>query len=769
MRRAIGFVGVSLGAWLTLFAPAARGGTWVTHLYMNNVRDLAVTDEGVWCATGGGALFYDFSLSGFRAWNRAADGLASDTLTTVASLTDGRIAFGTDLEGVSVYDPRSGLWFTETALTWPIAGDAILFISEAPPWRLIGSRGVAGRPGGFVALRNGEVRETCQQGLDICGLPGWDVAAGIEHNGALWFGTTTTGGFLGGVGRLNYSTSGTWDTLNVGLPSLEVVGLSVWDDSLYCGTKEGVSVWDGERWDGRSRGLPPEAVVSALRAGPTRLLLAASGASGGVFSWDAVTRSWERLGTLQARCVAEGADGIIWAGASAELSGRAYLESDEDGLWEYVGGEWTQHRQPGPHPVGRYTALTIDASGRLWAATAGSLRGWRIARHDRGAWDFFNHTVVPGLNDTWVFDLRQIGERLFVGHCCCPNPASPCYMNIWDTGSNSVAVLDSVYNIQDSDVDDAGRIWFASLHESAPGPAARGIYRHDPSTGEWAHLTNESTGGLLLSNKVSAVEVESGYLWIGYYNEGLHRCPLGADGLPVMDANRWAHFTADSDPSYLLSNGVRALTGREGRVWIGTTGGVTLWNRGAWRLFRPSSGGLPGSDVTDIALTDDGSAWIGIRGAGVTRITQDAGGTYRFERFYPPDLVNAAVTVLTTDSDGRGLWVGTDAGLSRYLPGGTTEVSAAAEIKVYPNPYNPACPSPLRILSLPGRAAEGTICNPAGKVMARFRNAWEGDTIWDGRDDEGRLAAPGLYVIRVTTPRGWLTGRVAVLDLPCVP
>jgi len=102
-----------------------------------------VTEAGVWCATGGGALLYDFSLGEFRAWNRAAEELTSDTLTSVAALSDGRIAFGTDREGLSLYDPRSGLWFTETVLTSSqIVGDAILFIGEAPPWRIIGSRAV---------------------------------------------------------------------------------------------------------------------------------------------------------------------------------------------------------------------------------------------------------------------------------------------------------------------------------------------------------------------------------------------------------------------------------------------------------------------------------------------------------------------------------------------------------------------------------------------------------------------------------------------------
>jgi ligand-binding sensor domain-containing protein len=769
-RQATRVTLAALAVALTLGAPIARGGTWVTHLYMNDVRDLAVTDGGVWCATTGGALFYDTALGEFRAWNRTADGLASDTLTAAAALSDGRIAFGTDRTGLALYDPATGIWFHETSRTTQIAGDAIVFISEAPPWRIIGSRPTGTTAGGFVALRDGQVRETCQQGLDPCGVPGWAISAGIEYQGALWLGAQPGEGLPGGVGRLQYATSGNWDTPNTGLPSRLVVGFAVWDGALYCATRAGVSVWDGTNWVDRRAGLPAEASVCALRAGPTRLLLAASGVGGGVFSWNGAGGTWDRLGTLQAHCVSEAADGTVWAGASPDQSGRVWLDADEDGLWECVGGQWAQHRQPGPHPVGSYTALTVDADGRLWAATAGRLRGWRIARYQPGSWDFFDAGNVPGMNDAWVFDLRATAAGLFVGHCCCNAATGPCHMNVWDQATGEVAVNDSVFNITDSDTDGADRIWFASLYEAATGEGvARGIYRYDTATGEWTHYTNESTDGLLISNKVAAVDLEGGYLWIGYYNQGLGRCRLRSDGLPSLQSATWAHYTADSIDSRLLSNGVRAIASRPGQVWIGTTGGVTLWENGRWRLLRPSSFGLPGSEVTDIALTTDGAAWIGIRGQGVTRVTEEQSGAFHYERFGPPELVSPAVTVLATGAQGRDLWVGTEAGLSHFLAGGEETATQTRDVRVYPNPYNPGCPDSLRLLALPGRAAEGTICDPAGRIVARFHGRWAGDTIWDGRDRHGRVVAPGLYLIRLSTPRGWLTGRVAVLDLPCSP
>ncbi|MBM3316883.1 MAG: hypothetical protein FJY75_03430 [Candidatus Eisenbacteria bacterium] len=750
-------------AVVLLGAPEARGG-WTTHLYMNDIRDLAVTPSGVWCATGGGALFYDFDISGFRAWNRTTDGLASDTLTSVEALADGRIAFGTSASGVSLYEPGLGLWFNQTSLTWPIAGDRVRFIREERGWRLIGSLG------GFVAWRDGDVREACQQGIDICGLPGWDITAGIEFDGALWFGAWTGEGSLGGVGRLSYGTTGDWETLNAGLPSRQIVDFAAWGESLYCATTQGIAVWTGARWAERSQGLPAGGAVTDLSAGATRLLAAKSGPIAGVFSWDGAAGRWRRVGpdtlNLQAYCVAEGADGVVWAGTSPLKSGRGWLEPGEDGLWEFVGGEWIQHRRNGPHPVAVYRALTVDDRGRVWAASSASQRGWRISRLENGVWTSFDQRNSP-LSNAWVFDLRVRGDELWVGHCCCSRDDDFCVFDIWTPGAASAAVLDSIYNVYDSTEDAWGNLWFASFYDGAAA-TSKGLFHYDRALGAWTRYSSQSTGGLLVSDRVTAVEAEGERLWIGYQNDGLTRVRLDAQGRPQMSAWSWLHYSAEDAESPLPGNGVRALAAGPGQVWVGTTQGAARWEEGeTWRTFRPSPWGLPGSEITDIEITADGAAWVAMRGSGVTRVTRDAAGGFQFEQFRPPDLVNPDATVLAARPGGRDIWIGTSQGLAHYTPAQGAGGASVAEITVFPNPFNPACGVGARAVALPGRAARGTICDASGRVVGRFRDAWSGDELWDGRDLDGRPVAPGLYVIRAQTREGWLTGRVAVLDLPC--
>lgn len=760
--RAIRLAQICLAILLgTAATGAAAPGWWVTYLNMNDIREIAATEEGVWCATGGGVLFYDFRTADFRGWNRTADGLASDTLTSVAVLPDGKIAFGTAAAGVSLYEPSDGLWFNYTSLTWPIAGDRIRFIHESPPWRIIGSQG------GFVALEDGEVATPCQEGLDLCGLTGWDVRAGTRFDGALWLASSPAGGDAGGVAR--YRTEVGWDTVSTGLPSREVTDFAVWDGQLLCATVEGVAAWVGGGWELRSDGIPDRARVMDLLVGAERLLAAATWDSGGVFEWLPQQQRWQRLGSriLRAHTVAEDADGIVWAGMSADRSGRTWLGSDESGLWEYVGGQWLQHRRRGPHPVASYRALAVDAGGRVWAAAEGGGVQWRLVRFDENGWSTLT-SGNSGLNDHWVFDLRFVDDRVWVGHCCCSSPPS-CPFDILDPSDGTVTTVDSVGNIWDSARDARGNIWVASFAEQPDEYRAAGIFRWEGASGLWTRYDTETTGGLLRTNRVPTVAALGDQLWIGYDGDGLARVTMDAAGGLPLDAAAWSHFMADSaeNETELPSNSITTLAAHGDELWVGTSGGVTLWSGGRWRRFLPSPYGVPGSDVKDICVTDDGAAWIGIFGHGVTRISRDATGDFVFDRFGPPDLVNPDVWAVATGAEGRDVWVATNHGLAHFIPSPPTEQMTGEEIYVYPNPFNPACGELLRFASLPGQANSGLVVDVSGRVLARFGEKWAGDSFWDGRDLDGRQVAPGLYIVRAATPRGHLTGRIAVLDLPC--
>lgn len=116
------------------------------------------------------------------------------------------------------------------------------------------------------------------------------------------------------------------------------------------------------------------------------------------------------------------------------------------------------------------------------------------------------------------------------------------------------------------------------------------------------YKSDEVTSGI-----VSALEVgPDGRLWVGTWG-----------GLDVFDnQTRVASYTtADGLPHY----DIRSLTfGPDRRLWVGTALGVTRFDGGSWSL-RHSRRWLLSDDVRDVAIGPDGTAWIAT-GKGVSAI-----------------------------------------------------------------------------------------------------------------------------------------------------
>jgi hypothetical protein len=261
--------------------------------------------------------------------------------------------------------------------------------------------------------------------------------------------------------------------------------------------------------------------------------------------------------------------------------------------------------------------------------------------------------------------------------------------------------------------------------------------------------------------------VQEPYLWIGYASDGVSRCRLDGDGHLTDQPLDWTHYLTTSPASPLAGDRISTMASRPGELWIGTDNGLSYQSDSGWRILRERFDGLPGNEILDVALTDDGAAWVAVRGAGVTRIQTTPSGGIAYQRFDAPELVSPDALVVARGSQGRDVWVGTSAGLSHFVPTADLTTTTSDILAIYPNPYNPACGDPVRFVELPGTAESGVIVDASGRILQRFGRKWGGDAFWDGRDPDGRPVAPGLYIVRAATPQGWLSGRIAVLDLPC--
>ena len=747
-------------------SPAPAAGTWRVFLYGNEVRGLAARGEDVWAATTGGLvrLRADGTLS---QWNRAAQELLSDSVSTVAIDAAGRVWAGTETAGISIFEPARTLWTPFTSLLQPIPGDKIIRV------RFAGSTSaetlLVGAEQGYAVLVNGEVRQVCLEGIDICGLPSYQVRDLLFTGTELWLATAD--------GMVVQHSDGTWSRRGEGLGASHPWRLAR-ADSLYLATDPGAGgalwAWRNGRWGKAEGGSLPS------RFGPWDLLAAGdtlyAAGTGGVFQ--RVRGTWSPVGdiapwasaaddTVTVTSLARTASGRLYAGASHPLERR-------DGIWERRGARWVQHRLAGPSLVAGYRSITFDAEGALWISSAKRHVPPLITRYRDGVWTMFRGSE-GGRSNAWTYRMLALEGTVWLAHCCGGREQADALRMERIEGGERFRTW-PVANAFDLAPDDQGRIWIAT--SGLQYTDAFGLYRLDPrvdppDSTSLLQVVFGTPGAALKSDMLNAVAVDGNRVWIGYPNDGVSRWDLGADRQPLTSDDRWVQFTETQEGGNpLIGNKVkRIVRGPDGRIWIGTTAGLSIFDDPKF-INIAADGRLPTAEVNDIVPLADGGAFVATKGGGLTRMTPRSLGGFTYEVYGPPDLPNPTIEAMTLAPDGRTVWLATDRGLASFLPPGGSDQFQASEMGAWPNPFYPACAGAdgVRLIGT-GGAVRGTVLDLSGKVLAEFPDGRSGTQdadlpVWDGKY-RGRSVAPGLYWIRLQTARGVRSVGVAVLDGDC--
>ena len=286
-------------------------------------------------------------------------------------------------------------------------------------------------------------------------------------------------------------------------------------------------------------------------------------------------------------------------------TGVVYIGTDA-GLYQYALKERTTSRLPCKEIAGKNILMALrQASSYLWIATEGD-----------------------GL---YRFDLRTHETRQYA------------------TGSSHYLGSDFVRSLA---LDGQGRLWvgtFTSLH----------IY--DGLTDSFHSYTNDPADPTSLSQtSVRCIfkDKQDG-MWLGTYFGGLNYYhPL---------RNRFQHLCLLPGRNSLNNNVISCITeGGDKRLWIGTNGGVNVYDPGKETFrFYTVRDGLGSNDIKAIYLDENGqSAYIGGHAGGLSVLHIPSG---KIETILPPRFTTDEKSVYRIYPKGdKELWVGTLAGLKRF-------------------------------------------------------------------------------------------------------
>lgn len=288
------------------------------------------------------------------------------------------------------------------------------------------------------------------------------------------------------------------------------------------------------------------------------------------------------------------------------------------------------------------------------------------------------------------------------------------------------------------------------------------------------------------------------YLYVGDFGSGEISRVLASNGVVSPFATVDAVGAIAFDPSGVYGNFLFAATAFESPIYkITSSGGISVFADIVSACLKFGPGGAWGSGMyATVYPSDTDTANVGsirkISSTGVMTTVTSISFPEGFDWGFDGDLFatdpamsevyrvrpNGSKTVFATllgaadvawNVREQALYVASNQGGIWRVKRGTVDVdrglTPVSNASVAPNPTRG--PATLRFaLASPGVVAV-TVIDAGGRMIRRLPTAWRpsGNHLveWDGRDESGRAAAPGMYLCRVTSSAGTQVGRVSVI------
>ncbi len=402
-----------------------------------------------------------------------------------------------------------------------------------------------------------------------------------------------------------------------GLPDNDITGLQLADDAetLY------LTFWRGAaRMDVDSGALTPlpqlEGVTlhTVYRTPDDRLWF---GGDQTIIVHDSDDDSWAFFTT-------EAYPELVWpVYGIAEADGLMWFATEGGGLLSYAGENFETWTLPATLRDNTVPAIVQDNAGALWFAHDGA----GLTRHipEQGVWQAFDE--ADGAFDYPGFPgVNSAGEVWLGGG----------YGQLrWYDGSGwRVMEPDALgeLTIYGVTFGPSGVMWVWGYEK---------LVRYDPRADTWTTFTAADHPLLAQLNAIYAAPDAT--LWAA-----------GSEGMALYDGNSWTTATPSKDGAEV--NGVSGTP--DGSVWATSDGDLYRWTGSDWELHDWGEGWVSG-----VRGAADGTVWVWSDTLGHFN---PADGTW--QTFTAADgLISGNILDVWVTSEGI-VWVGTDHGVSRYVP-----------------------------------------------------------------------------------------------------
>ena len=605
-------------------------------LISNNIRCISADDKNVWIATDRGVSRLDRATNRWRHYTKD-DGLNSDNINAVASDLNW-VWFGTD-DGVSLYNIDTGTWRSFKAKDG-LKGNRVFRIAIGMDYTWFGTDQGINR---YTRSIDSWSSRTAKDGLSN------NVVSAIAlEDEYVWVGTQK---FVNRYSR----TTDSWNTYstNEGLADNFVTTIAISDNYVWFGTyHSGISVYNKTN----QMFVKTYTKSDVLSSNDIRSI-AIDGNNIWIGTANAgVLRYIEAVGTWVKYTKDDGliSDNISWITA---YKNEIWFGTYDSGvsMYDKVRNRWITFVKADSPPEDEVKAITRSESGKFWIATSGGLM-----KYDPIILEWTRYGKKDGLSTEYITSLTMDGGILWIGTArglASYDERSDHWQFYNETNILSESFVTSLAIINEGDSNKA--IWVGTnrglfrgkIEGDSPIKAFESVtvkpvdtFLVSPSNEEEANsekpftfrrATEEqaSSASPLKKNdfggfsdyKITSIVQRDHEIWIGT-DKGLLEYDVSTLVSPSNEeeTNSEGIGSLYTNEHGLIHNHVNCMLVQGDQIWLGTSGGVAIYERdtGAWRSILE---GLPNPNVRALMSDPEQNCiWIGTTG-GLARFSTKTG------------------------------------------------------------------------------------------------------------------------------------------------
>jgi ligand-binding sensor domain-containing protein len=426
-------------------------------------------------------------------------------------------------------------------------------------------------------------------------------------------------------------------------------------------------------------------------------------------------------------------------------------------------------------PLSNYsTDLTVDNNGNLWLATDQDPNGRGFAKYDNKKWMNFTDRTYPEINNnqyhkiTAVSDGRILASSYGGGLLVIEPDGNNYKFRHFDT-SNSVMIGLSVAPTYlvcgKARADASGNIWVPMLGNESSGPSLVGF---DSEYKSFAYLNPRNP----IQRYFSSLAIDyNGTKWVGGSRvSGLGVLYLNEKGTFEDRTGDISGIITQNDYPNMPDNTHSSIeVDKNGYVWFGTPRGLAVISNPSTVLSQKPSinvrnlNRLIGEQNINCILVDaQNNKWLATNN-GIWVINSDGSDTVGTININNSPLPTNEIISLAYNQITGQVYFGSKLGIYEaqslsVLP------SDKYEISCYPQPFNLRTENELVIEGLE-EVSDIRIVTVSGDLVRKFF-ANSKKAIWDGKDENGNLVPPGIYLIMATssTSKNSAVEKIAVIS-----